>query len=452
MLLIRILPKQLSIISIVIIFTFFSLNETYALYRSDHSFNFFGSLNPVGAGARALGFGGAFISFADDATAGSWNPSCLIQLEKSEVSIVYSFDKRNIYQNFHKTTDASEKSTTNLNDLNFLSIAYKSFWNQRDFVLSLSFQNIYDLNKNQHSLYSFQQMMIDESQNNSGYIKSITPSIAFQISPEISMGISVNLFSDYWGCHWQTHYQNLADSRPYGDNWWSNTQYTNEFKFNGENINIGLLIALSQNLNLGIVYKSPFTADIDFQETFQVTGSHENTPMRTYPKESLELKIPQSYGVGISWRPDYPNFRDTLTLALDIYRTDWQNYYLRHPDGYEENLYSNALRSECNTRPTHQIRMGAEYWFFSESKGYGLPFRMGAFYDPEPTAFKPDDFWGVSFGTGFLKENIAFDIAWQYRWGNNVRETRILDEDVVQDVRQHTFYCSIIYYFETTNQ
>ncbi len=44
--------------------------------------------NPVGSGARALGMGGAFIAVADDATAASWNPGGLVQLERPELSAV----------------------------------------------------------------------------------------------------------------------------------------------------------------------------------------------------------------------------------------------------------------------------------------------------------------------------------------------------------------------------
>jgi len=51
------------------------------------------SPNPVGSGARAVGMGGAFIGVADDATAASWNPAGLIQLEKPEVSIVGEYFK-----------------------------------------------------------------------------------------------------------------------------------------------------------------------------------------------------------------------------------------------------------------------------------------------------------------------------------------------------------------------
>ena len=44
--------------------------------------------NLTGAGARAEGFGGAFIGLADDATAVVWNPAGLAQLERAEASIV----------------------------------------------------------------------------------------------------------------------------------------------------------------------------------------------------------------------------------------------------------------------------------------------------------------------------------------------------------------------------
>ena len=52
------------------------------------------SPNPVGSGARAMGMGGAFIAIADDATAASWNPAGLIQLEKPELSIVGAYFNR----------------------------------------------------------------------------------------------------------------------------------------------------------------------------------------------------------------------------------------------------------------------------------------------------------------------------------------------------------------------
>jgi len=47
--------------------------------------------NLTGAGARAAGFGGAFIGVADDATAISWNPAGLTQLIDPEASAVMRY-------------------------------------------------------------------------------------------------------------------------------------------------------------------------------------------------------------------------------------------------------------------------------------------------------------------------------------------------------------------------
>ena len=54
------------------------------------------SPNPVGSGARALGMGGAFIAVADDATAASWNPGGLIQLERPEISLVGDYTYKRV--------------------------------------------------------------------------------------------------------------------------------------------------------------------------------------------------------------------------------------------------------------------------------------------------------------------------------------------------------------------
>src|SRR5574341_1467367 len=89
---------------------------------------------PVGSGARALGMGGAFIAVADDATAASWNPGGLTQLERPEFSLVGSY--LSTQQNFDPPDSvrlsssglATELSLDNESvsrgDLNFASVAY----------------------------------------------------------------------------------------------------------------------------------------------------------------------------------------------------------------------------------------------------------------------------------------------------------------------------------------
>lgn len=82
------------------------------------------SFNPVGSGARAMGMGGAFIGVADDATAASWNPGGLFQLELPEVSIVGKVLDRREDNRFEYNPEASTDQGISENSINYLSIAY----------------------------------------------------------------------------------------------------------------------------------------------------------------------------------------------------------------------------------------------------------------------------------------------------------------------------------------
>src|SRR3972149_673532 len=100
---------------------------------------------PVGSGARALGMGGAFIAVADDATASSWNPGGLTQLERPELSVVGSF--LSIHQDF----DPSSTGLLSLNDegasstdLNYASVAYPFKVLGKNLVAALNYQQKYD--------------------------------------------------------------------------------------------------------------------------------------------------------------------------------------------------------------------------------------------------------------------------------------------------------------------
>ena len=82
------------------------------------------SPNPVGSGARAMGMGGAFIATADDATAASWNPAGLIQLEKPELSKVGAYLNRR--EEFSSDSHPEINNTGKVDDvnINYLSAAY----------------------------------------------------------------------------------------------------------------------------------------------------------------------------------------------------------------------------------------------------------------------------------------------------------------------------------------
>jgi hypothetical protein len=80
-----------------------------------------------------------------------------------------------------------------------------------------------------------------------------------------------------------------------------------------------------------------------------------------------------------------------------------------------------------------------------------VPVRAGFFYDPQPSEGSPDDYFGVSVGSGFILRRIAFDVAYQFRFGNGVSPTVswIVGNlaNVHEDVREHLVLFSLVYRF-----
>ena len=91
----------LAIVSTVVFCNFLFANTEY---------KYAGEFLSVGAGARALGMGGAFVAVADDGTAAYWSPGGLSSLERREVDFMHSqqFDnlvKTNFISYVHPTSN-----------------------------------------------------------------------------------------------------------------------------------------------------------------------------------------------------------------------------------------------------------------------------------------------------------------------------------------------------------
>jgi len=199
---------------------------------------------PVGSGARALGLAGAFTAVADDATAASWNPAGLVQLEHPEVSVVYRYSARE---------DALESKNDDLvvgqdrydsSELNYFSAVYPFYLDERNAVVSMNYQETYDFTQtftarfqgsNQQNvdttiLQTFFRrttnyidranlkltiisdvttdtqsqigQMLDSSLltgidfRQSGTIDAFSPAFALDVNPRFSLGMTFNIYTD----------------------------------------------------------------------------------------------------------------------------------------------------------------------------------------------------------------------------------------------------------------
>ena len=418
------------------------------------------SPNPVGSGARAIGMGGAFIAVADDATAASWNPAGLIQLETPELSIVgaYVQRKEDFYSSIHP--ESNSKISIDESSINYFSATYPFTWLDRNMVVSINYQRLYDFRRN----LDYQLVLTSTTPpplsitttstehrryNQDGYLSALGLAYAVQITPRISIGLTMNLWTDRlgWENGWESTYSNHSTTTFGSINVIEDLIIDEKYSgFEGVNLNFGMMWKNKKdNLTLGAVLKTPFKADLHYENT-EIYTRDENGIITSNPpiqySEENELEMPISYGIGASWR-----FSDNFTIDADVYRTHWSDYTLTNSEGQAFNPIDALPKSQSDVKDTTQVRIGGEYLIINPGKQWVIPIRGGLFYDPEPYTGKIKDFYGISIGSGFGYKRYIFDIAYQFRMGRDV-ETGTLIKTSNADVNQHTVYASLIYYFE----
>ena len=248
------------------------------------------SFNPVGSGARAIGIGGAFIAVADDATAASWNPAGLTQLDLPEVSAVGTYLYREEDLSFGTNPEANGQQSVSSADLNYLSIAYPFKLLSRNMIISLNLQQLFEFNRNADFVlrYESDEVKIDHEQTGDIYAFGIA--YAIKILRPLSFGVTLNWWNppsnlSEWRATTKQRYSSDVDGAPIIND----TRLTEKFEFSGLNFNLGLLWKATEKLSFGAVFKSPFTADVDLESSLNSTITIGNVPQRTQTFPNVKI-------------------------------------------------------------------------------------------------------------------------------------------------------------------
>jgi len=393
---------------------------------------------PVGSGARALGQS-AFIAVADDATAASWNPAGLIQLEKPEACLVGAWgiaandpSSQGSYASAHGE-DWSE------GQVNFMSYVQPLSVKTADAVLSINY----------HQVYSFQGSFSGESipgdfvrtvrGESTGAIAaySLAGGLSLRSHPEVTVGASFNWYAqsllyDYaWRGESTASFFYLSELL----GWSTATETFDDFE--GYNFTLGLLWDLYEReanlLTLGFVCHTPFTAEVH-REAHSVRSDGLFIPLAD---DRMEITFPLSLGVGANYR-----FSDSLSTAIDVQWTDWSEFKWEYADG--------ALAPPIED-DTVAVRLGFErLWFSEPSRDSVYALRGGVFYESRPALDGAVPVYGFSLGIGWtLKDRFSLDFAYQYRWGGPLSGRNVIGTLTGVDYRieEHFFVTSLITYF-----
>lgn len=421
--------------------------------------------DPVGSGARAAGIGSAFIALADDATAASWNPGGLTQLERPEFSVVgraFSVSDRSDpvteeTETGTRTVDASGMSAESLR-LNFLSFAVPFSIRSANAVFALTYQEVLSFDRRARVVTTLEReigtVADDRVFAQQGSLYSMSPAVAIQVGEVVSAGVALNHWFDGIGTSsaWSSRLTERLVTESAGESFVTDgVEQTAYQDFSGTAATFGVLIRPTQALSLGGVGRVPFTATFVRDYTIR-------SPQRpTASSESkLTMRWPASLGLGFAYR-----WTDSITTSADATYVDWGDFFVTDSAGNRflvsgdpigaDNPYSSPTdpAGGFHVDPVVTARIGAEEAVLAG--GVVITFRQGAFYDPEPSRGTPESCWGASAGLGVTLRDLSFDVSYQARWGRDIDGISFVrnvlqESDGSIDFLQQTAHASLIYY------
>jgi long-subunit fatty acid transport protein len=374
-----------------------------------------------GAGARATGSGGAFIAVADDASAVSFNPAGLAQLLRPEVSLTGQSYRRNLSLTGFSSRNPQNPTTQEDSSLDdqrkrpsFFSFTVPWKHAGLNTTVQLSYQRILDFDFAADRSYKARpagggaMQNIDQKFDQNGGVDMYSLALGAELSQRILVGAAFNVWRGTWD--FNSLSQNITAGAPVFD---STLAQRNQFR--GVNANLGL-IWRSQYLNLGVVYRTPFTATYTFENYFTQPDPATNLIVTTHgDRTPYQLRWPETLGWGLGVHP-----HPTLLLTADWSRTPWSDATFKaQGTAYDNRNYFDLAVASVTPNVT-TFHTGAE-WVTFLGDAVVVPLRAGWFKEPQPIVDARTGeqrvLKGWTAGLGVKYRDVTVDLAYRYSRG-----------------------------------
>ena len=338
-------------------------------------------------GARSMGFGGAFVALADDATAAFSNPAGLTQLLRPEISIEgrrWSYSSpftehgrvEDLPSGFGIDNTVGLRTATSEDDLtglSFVSLVYpKEDWSLAFF--RHEYANFKFFSETQGLFYGgsscCQDRFWDQRSQTKLDILSYGLSAAYRISDRFSLGVGVvyydaSFFSDAEMFLWD------EDTIP---SVFAPNSYLPDRAVFSERINFddvdwaftaGILWRLSESFSIGGVYRQAPKIHVGVTLTAGHSINLGVPPDEVFRQESAQLELPNLYGLGFAYRA--PDGRLTATFQWD--RVEYSN------------IVDSLKIDDRRLDDVDELHLGVEYVFLGSTPIIAL--RFGTWLDPD---------------------------------------------------------------------
>ncbi len=333
-------------------------------------------------GARSLGFGGAFVALADDATAAFANPAGLVQLLEPEVSIEgrawsfttpYTAGGRVAGEPSGIGLDtapglSTASSSDDTGGLSFVSVAYpRGRWSfacyrhlLAKFVFSTETQGLFGGNASRPTRAE-DLRSADEFE-----VVSYGFSAAVRLNDSLSFGVGLAYFD---GTARSATVFSLTEPGDFGVNPFLPERTVNRENITGSiddwGLNAGFLWAVARRWNLGgFLRQGP---EIEFDSEF-VAGPAIGPPLAAGDRFGLSFatRVPDAFGLGTSFRAAGGRF----TASFEWTRVE-----------YSDIVSGTAVFDSVRVDDADELHLGAEYVFLESTPVVAL--RLGAWFDPD---------------------------------------------------------------------
>ena len=415
-----------------------------------------------GAGARAVGTGGAFIAVADDATAVSYNPAGLAQLLRPEISLTGAYHSRNMtmtgFSNKNPDTpDTWDNSGSKDQGTkpNFLSVAIPWKRDGLNTTLQFSYQRLLDFDLADNRGFNATpngggaSQAISQNIEQEGGIDLYSVALGAELSQRILVGASINVWRGSWD------FSSTSSTSANGTQQFDSIMAQGN-QFRGLNANLGL-IWRSDLVNVGVVYRTPFTATYTFDNSRVTLDASTGLPVgSTGARQPYDVKWPETLGWGLGIHPV-----SRLLLTADWSRTPWSNTVFK-PSGtaYDNmNFFDMAVKSK--TRNCTDFHTGGE-WVAFLGDSVVIPIRAGYFKEPQPMVDSNTGtqqiFYGWTAGFGIKFSSFTVDAA--FKDSRSSRYISQLNDSApsggveayaygTQNITEKQVFLSLIYQLET---